>query len=387
MSEIVLRPSGAERWGNCAGSLQAQAPFPDVETEAARAGTAAHWVWGDWLLKYRDGGKLKPLSEYEGDLAPNGVIVDADMCDGAQIYVDDILRTMESMGSETYVLLIEQAVHMPRIHPQNKGTLDTAIYYPASRRLFLYDYKHGHDQCAVEDNLQLADYLEGLSALLGIDDQHTAVTTKIVQPFCYTSSGPIQSETFTLSDKRGLWNKLAANGAEALGPNPTLSTGKWCRHCKAVGVCSAARQAGYGLMRLVREPYAMDAMEGEDVAREYDALKEGLAVGKKRLDALEQDLVARLQRGETVGKVLSTSKGRENYTLPADQVVRLLGQLGVDAAKPGVLTPNQVRAATPAELKPAVSLVLDKIVRRSAGTMTLTKGDNTRASRAFKPRN
>lgn len=382
----TLAPSSAEQWGHCAGSVKAQAAFPDLDSEQSREGTAAHWVVSETLEAFKRGAVVL-CSAYEGQQAPNGVIIDEKMTEGAQIMVDSVVSTCQRWHCEGD-LCIEQRVHMPNIHPtENWGTLDASLYLPHRNVLYIWDYKHGHRDCQAEGNLQLVDYLAGLVEkyqIDGITDQQTTVVARIVQPFCYYAKGPIKDWVFKLSDLRGYWNKLHAQAHEALSDNPRLNTGRWCRDCKAVGVCSAARMMGYNFVDMVNEPYQMDDMTGADLAVERSILEDGLAVAKARLEAIEDELTHRVQRGETdSGLGLEASKGREQWTIPTKQVLTLCGSLGVDARKEAVKTPKQTRDAAPKEVRPMLEQIMAKVVRRPAGKLKLVPADDTKAARAF----
>src|SRR3546814_2922085 len=78
---IELRPSGAGRWVNCPASPRIEAPFPDVESEDAKEGTAAHWVAAQVL-----GGHMQ-LEELTDRAAPNGVIVTGEMVEHVESYI------------------------------------------------------------------------------------------------------------------------------------------------------------------------------------------------------------------------------------------------------------------------------------------------------------
>ena len=103
----LLPPSSAGQWGNCSGSAIAQASVPNVETEANRIGTATHWVGESTLAVWKvdRSGKLL-CSDFIGKAAPNGVVIDRDMAEGAQVYVDDVLQVAQKHGG-LRALLIE----------------------------------------------------------------------------------------------------------------------------------------------------------------------------------------------------------------------------------------------------------------------------------------
>lgn len=382
----TLAPSSAEQWGHCAGSVRAQVPFPDLASEQSREGTAAHWVVSEALQAFKTGGETS-CSAYEGRQDPDGTVIDEKMVEGAQIMVDSVLATCRRWGLRGD-LRVEQRVRMPMIHPNaNWGTLDASLYVPEHNALYIWDYKHGHRDCSAENNLQMANYLAGLVDLYQIDgilDQQITVVARIVQPFSYHAAGPVKDWLFKLSDLRPVWNNLQAKAYEALSDSPRLTTGRWCRDCKAVGVCSAARTAGYSFVDVVNAPYEMDAMRGSDLAVERSILQDGLAVAKARLEAIEDELTHRLQKGETDSQLaLETSRGREQWTIPPKQVLMLCGQLGIDASKEATKTPRQTRDAAPKEVKPMLEAVMASVTRRPAGKIKLVPASGSKAARAF----
>jgi len=388
MSEHApLAPSSSEQWGHCSGSVAAQADMPDLSSEQAREGTAAHWVMSETLLNHQDttrGGWLA-CHQFIGSKAPNGVIIDDKMAEGAQVHVDDVLEVCWRFNALPD-LLIEHRVRMPRIHEQNWGTLDSALYLPDRALLFIWDYKHGHRE-AKPDGLQLFDYLAGLAEKFGINgelDRQTRVVSRIVQPFCYYARGPVREWAGFLSDLRGVWNQLYAKAHEVFA-GPTLSTGPWCRDCKAVGKCSAARRAGYNYIDMVNEPYAMDAMDAADLAVERGILVDGLSTAKARLDAVEDELQHRIRGGQVgTGLALETGSGRLEWSVPPAQARALASQFGVDAAKDAVLTPTQTLALAPKEIRPHLKATMEKLTRRPAGKLKLVPAEESIGSRAFK---
>ena len=129
MSEHAPLPaSGAPIWGNCSGHILARADYPDFETEDTRRGTAGHWVAAVVLQSYTatDGRPLLNCAKLVGQTAPNGYVIDDEVADGAQVYVDDVLQVCQQTGG-LRSLLIEHRVFMPEIHQHNWGTLDTAL--------------------------------------------------------------------------------------------------------------------------------------------------------------------------------------------------------------------------------------------------------------------
>jgi hypothetical protein len=363
---------------------------PNLETEKTRAGVAAHWVFAMVLLNFQ-GKREGPLtcSAYIGETAPNGVIIDDEMAEGAQIFVDDVLQVAQKHGA-LQSMLVEHRVSMPHIHSQNWGTLDTAIVLWKDGQviaIFLWDYKHGHRENKAKDNLQLIEYAEGLRNELGINgsqDQHITVIFRIVQPFCYHATGPIDEWICKLSELRPYVNRLEAKAREAFG-NPQMSTGLHCRDCPGVYPCSARRKADYNLIDVANGPYEMDNMSGADLAVERRILSDGLAAAKARLEAIEDNLAHRIGQGETdTGLALAATYGNLAWTIPLEQANALATQFGFNISKFAVKTPTQAKQAAPKEMKSAFEQVIKTVTKRPPGALKLTNADNTIAARAFK---
>lgn len=378
-----LAPSSAEQWAHCSGSVAAQAALPNPESEATRNGTAAHWVIEQTLCA-----RSRSCSALIGLKAPNGVVIDEVIAEGAQMLCDDVAAVVDRFGAWLHVR-VECRVDAPRIHPQNWGTPDVWLYVRDHDLLFLWDYKHGRRKVKARGNLQLANYLAGLADFHQIDgyaEQQTRVVARIVQPYCYDPEGPVREWGGRLSDFRPYWNQLH-DAAERVFSTPALSTGAHCRDCRAVGICSAARQAAYNLIDVAEQPYQMDAMSGRDLAVERALLTDGLAAATSRLEAIEDELRERVTRGETdSGLTLGSAPGRLEWSIPDAQAIALAGQLGVDIGKTVALTPTQAKAAAPKAVRPMLEQILKDVTRRPAGALKLIPQSETIGARAFSVR-
>lgn len=394
-AHAVLAPSSAPQWGHCSGSVAAQAAIPSHDTQETREGTAAHWVGAEVLINRRamvtTGICAGPTdcADFKGHTAPNGVVVDDKMVEGAAVWVEDVSDVCSRFNA-WHLLVIEHRVYMPRIHPQNWGTLDASLWLPERALMFLWDYKHGHRQAKVFENLQLVDYAEGRVQELGIDgfvEQGARIVMRIVQPFCYTATGAVQEWACKLSDLRPYWNQLSHKAHEAFN-DPKLTTGPWCRDCRAVGRCSAARAAGYSMIAVVNAPYEMDAMDGPSLALEYEQLEAGVTAAKARLEALADELEHRIRGGDaTTGLTIEVGYARLGWTVPPAQAIAMAAQFGVDASKLDVQTPTQVKKLVRPELREPFEQVLKQFASRPPGAVKLVPLKETRGARAFANRN
>lgn len=383
----TLAPSSAPQWGNCSGSMLANMNAPDLDSEESLKGEAVHWVGEDCLRKWKDpDGGAHSCFEWVGSKAPNGVVIDEEMAEGAQVFVDDVLSVAQEHGALRN-MLIEHRVAMPQIHALNWGTLDCCIPVMDKGLIYLWDYKNGHRENRAKGNLQLINYTAGMINDLNIDgkaDQHIRVILRIVQPFCYKTQGPVDEWSFMLSDLRPYFNQLHAKAHEAM-TNPTMSTGEWCRDCAAIRTCSAARRANYNLIDYVNEPYEMDAMDGATLAVERKILMCGLVSAKARLEAIEDDLHHRITGGAIdTGLALQSKSGNLAWSIPPEQAIALASQFQGDIAKNAVLTPTQAKSRVPSELRGQFEQVLKTVTRRPSGGLKLIDADDTIGARAFK---
>jgi hypothetical protein len=358
---------------------------PQFDTQASREGTATHWNGETVLRSFVDPGAPGPLlcSDLIGEEAPNGAVIDDKMAEGAQIWVDDVLAVCQEYGA-LQSMAIEHRVHMPQIHAENWGTLDTAVLVPDHGLLYVWDYKNGHREHSPVDHLQLIDYVFGLANEMRLPED-TTVILRIVQPFSYSSAGPVKEWRVQLSE---LYNRffehLRRMALEAL-TNPKMTAGTHCRDCAAVGRCPTARRAGYSVIAYLNEPYQIDTMTGADLAVERELLEVGETIIKARSKAIHDELTYRINGGATdTGLALESKFGNLDWSVPAAQAIALAGQFNADIAKPGVLTPTQAKAKVPVAMRPAFASVLKTVTARKSTGMKLINAEDTRTAQAFK---
>lgn len=373
-----LAPSSAPIWGNCSGSVLAQAVTPARESAAAREGTAAHWVISECLAA----GKTQ-CDSYLNLLAPNDVLIDDIILEGAQVMIDEVEAVCGAFSCRDR-LLIEHRVHMPQIHSENWGTLDAAVYLSNANKLFIWDYKHGHRDCPPKENLQLINYLAGLVELYSLNYPDLQVSFRIVQPFCYHADGPVKEWLVKLRDLGPYFDRLKTKALEAFSA-PRLTSGLWCRDCKVISKCPAVRKRHYNLIDVINDPCIMDEMDSTDLEIERDILLEGAATLRARLDAIEDELFYRIKQGENCGLALEAKNGRETWAIPLDQAKALFKTFGVDISKDGVLTPKQSVSKLPTSMRNSVRKFLSEFTKKDV-SLKLVKREDSLNCAAFKPK-
>lgn len=362
-----LAPSSAATRRQCPASKRMQELFPEAEeSQASKDGTAAHWAVSE-LLHGR--------SIDAGLVAPNGVMLDDEMCEAAEMCAEVVRRDIKQ-GS---IVRIEEMVNISMIHPHCWGTPDYAVFNP--RHLVLTDFKYGHRFVSEFENWQLIEYAEGLLPVFGIDggnDHETYVTMRIVQPRCYAGGSPVREWTVKASDLRGyanearLFESIAADEIDApmrVGPN--------CKDCSARHACPAAQRAAYDAMDLAQrsEPFELDPAALGVELRYIDRAIEHL---EARRTGLEAQVTIALRQGQAVPHWrLEQGYGRQRWTRPAPEIAALGDMMGVDIAPRKPVTPGQ---AEKAGLDPSVVAAYSE---RPLGEMKLKPVNEQGARRVF----
>lgn len=381
----ILAPSSAPQWGRCAGSVAANRNAPDVPNERTEGGTASHWVAEQLFLARGTADQIPP--EYLiGQVAPNGVVVDEEMVEGAQAYYDDVIETLNGVkDSRGEQLFIEERVYMPHIHEENWGTLDAALWVPSADILYIWDYKFGHREVDAVLNLQLIDYTAGIMQKCHLMNTSTTVVMRVVQPFCYHAPKPIREWRTTVQDLQFWWVKLRDKAKNALGEHPLMEAGKHCRDCAAVARCRTARRMCYSVIDYAREPYEINSLDGSDLAAERHILDVGQAVIKARLAAIEDQLHANIASGDiSSGLTIKAGEGRLGWSVPVPVVLALGSQFGADLSKDAVVTPTQAIKVVPSEMRSAFRQALPSITSRPSTGLKLIPAGDSPSARAFK---
>lgn len=307
--------------------------YPEAEeTPEQREGTAAHWAVEQVLRGH---------AVDVGVIAPNGWVLDQDMCDGAELMRQSIPERVRPLCR------IEQRVSMARaVHPDCWGTPDVQAYDPSSRRVHVVDYKYGHGYVEVIDNWQLVAYAAGVLDAYGLHDLDVTLELSVVQPRCWHKTGHVRRWTVPASSLRGPWNRLMMAAETAVGDDPPLNPGEHCRNCKARHACPALHKDVTRIHDLTERAVPLEmpdnalAFEVRDLRRLADLLQ-------ARLTGLEADAEARLRGGKRLpGLALESGSSALAWTAPAATVINLGRIYGLDLAKPPApITPTQARKA------------------------------------------
>lgn len=211
------------RWENCPGSVRQNAGVPDGPSSPyAQEGTVAHDIAALMLL---------------GNPAPSET--EPEMLEAVSVYVD-LVR------SDPGTLWVEQRLDLSSLYPGLFGTADAITWDAQSRRLRVYDYKHGAGvPVEVEDNAQLMYYAVGAARNLARDP--LIVELIIVQPRCYHPKGPVRRWSCDAAHLRAFEERLLIAARRTEDPAAPLNPGAWCRWCKSASSCSALERGATAL--------------------------------------------------------------------------------------------------------------------------------------------
>lgn len=380
----VLPPSSAKIWGKpggCTGWVGMSQMVPDLsdDNEDAKAGEASHEA-GELLIRKATRADVGPVLNI-GDTATNGVIVDREMLESAEMYAENVLTELSNRivkGAISYA--IEDRLTISRVHELCFGTPDMWLYDPNSNELFIWDYKFGHLIIEAFENWQAICYLAGLLPYLGIDgqlDQKTTVRVRIVQPRASHPEGPIREWSFPASEVRGKINVLEANAKIAMSPAATLQTGSQCRRCHARHACPEALKAGMSFYEMAGAPVPVElspeslGLQNAIVTRAIEQLK-GLKTGyDEQIKALQKSGIV------VPGWGLEPAVGHETWSRPVEEVIQLGDLMGQDLRKLGAITPNQARKLG------IDNAVITAYSHKPNAGFKLVQDDGTKARRIF----
>lgn len=365
---------------NCAAAPRLQSFFPEPENEDTKAGDASHWAGACMLTSQ---------SIKIGSLAPNGVIVDAEMFEGAEMWADNVIYSLSAFPQPWQEgLHVEERIVNDALHPtHNFGTPDSwavRAMAGALQTVFLDDYKFGHAVVDVFENWQLIGYAAKICqaiGLNGLDDQNTYFQFRIIQPRAYHRDGPVRTWTIKASDLRPYFNRLRSRFAEAVGPNPLATPGRWCKtqYCSAAHACEALQRA---VGHVADEAYIgrADVLTPADVGIELYHLERAKAMLDARVDGLREQAKMLIEAGESVPNfVLQRGKGRR--IVPDHLVAQFImagDVFGKDLRKPlKAITPLQAIA------KNVPEEALAPFIENQPGEAKLTLDSELQPARIF----
>lgn len=371
-----LRPSSAHRWVKCPASVQMQEAFPETEeSEPAREGTAAHYV-GEQVLISAQSTSLKLCSDFIGQFAPNGVMIDETMCDAANDYVMDVMKVCQAGGLLRSVQ-IEQGVKIGRVHAtENEGTPDCWVFNSVNRTLDVWDFKYGFGIVEAFENWQLIDYAVGIIDQLGDSDLQLTVNIRIVQPRSYHADSTIRVWTVQASELRTYANELHHQGALALTDNPPAKSGEHCKNCSAFFSCQTAHRSSLNSID-VGGSMAIEVIPNDQLKLHRETLQRASKAIEQRLKAIDGQIEGLIEQGQIVdGLALDNPPGSLKWIKPEADILMMGQMLGVELGSIKLKTPTQCK-------KLIDEAVIKGYSAHSKSKTKIVNSENTKAAKVF----
>lgn len=330
MTTPVTRASAASRWMNCPEAAWLEQLYPDIESEEAREGTAAHEM-AELVLN----GTVTLPEELVDRAASNGVIMTAEMIDPVQMYVDHV-------RSHNVGYWVEESISIEVRDGTVTGRCDGAAFCFDTNTGVLYidDFKYGYGPVEIFENWQQIIY--GIGMYLKIGNAVKAVTMSIIQPRGYHHDGSIRSWTITI-DQLNEYFKTLVNGVTAvISPDRKCISGSWCRYCKVLSFCPAAKAAG---MNAVDVTYAAlpDTDTPEQIAALMDTLTRASNAIKHTMSAINARAEAMIQNGQPIpGYVFTPGTGKTKF-IDEQQAIDTAACFGVDITEQKTVTPAEAK--------------------------------------------
>ncbi len=217
MAHSPIGASSMYRWEACPGSVKLSEGIESKSSSYAEEGTRAHEFAAEWL---------------KTGIIPDGM--DDETAEAVQVYVEAVIASCKLKAGHT--LLVEQGFDLSEIYPGAFGTSDAIVYFPKTKSLLVFDYKHGQGiPVEVNNNRQMLYY--GLGALMNFKFPVDEVVLVIVQPRCFHPDGPVRSWSVTPLEVLDFAADLFEAAKKTADPNAPLNPGDHCRFCPAAGIC------------------------------------------------------------------------------------------------------------------------------------------------------
>lgn len=334
----VLPPSGASAWSKCPMWVTMNRNYPQGDTPESLEGTAAHWAFAELL----EGNII-----CEGLIAPNGVIITEEMVEGAELMAETVRSRMpENLFGKPKV---EQALTISCIHELCWGTPDVWGFSLSPFVLEVIDYKFGHRFVDEFENDQGVAYIAGaldevariMNKPIGALDQMLVVNFTVVQPRCFYRGSSVRTWSVKASDLRGHINKLAMASYAALDRYPISVTNSECRDCPGKHSCEALQLAAYSDAEYAVKSSPIE-LSPEAASLELKMLERSLERLQSRVEGMREVVSLYIKQGKrTPWHRSEQGYSRQQWTLPAEQVIAIGKLMNVDLAKVGVKTPKQ----------------------------------------------
>ena len=310
----LISPSGAERWFNCPASLWLSRNEPDQPSEYAAEGTTAHAL-AEYCFKFNRPAK----NLIGGRTVVNAIIVDDEMSDAIQHYVDTV-NGIKSTMTDVLVFDVEQRLDFSELldlstnintantgyKPEKSfGTADVVLL--GDGWLQVHDLKYGKGvRVSAENNKQLLIYALAAYYYYSLGCEINKISVHIHQPRLnhYSEFTVTPDELFEfgkqLKEKAGAAYNIYVNGPQSA--DDFCAGESQCRFCKAAGKCETLSNHVAETVNADFENLdeaciqQVDTLDSEELSNKFRSI--GLI--KSWITAVETRVQSELQHGNPV---------------------------------------------------------------------------------------
>lgn len=381
--------SGADRWIECPGSVQAQAPFPNETSIYAAEGTAGHEVASMCLQDGNDAETFVGRSIVVKDW-PERVEITEEIADAVQVYLDAIRTDKAERGGK---LVVERSFNLDFLDSEFWGTTDCGRL-GTDNVLSIYDLKLGKGKAvevvdaAGNPNRQLCYYALGFINTMPATFRALIeeVELVVVQPRRPHKDGPVRRTRVRADQLLDYCQDLVTAAELARSANPPRKAGDHCGFCRAAGTCPTLRDKA---LAAAQADFDDDVVQniGHNGPPPEEMSNEQLGALLDMADLIEMWIGAVRARAETVanggghipGYKLVAKRAVRRWKGSDDDVKLMLSlDFGLDEntyIEQKLKSPAQVEKALPKPERVALEALYDKV---SSGTK-LAKVDDPRA--------
>lgn len=179
----ILSPSGAHRWLTCTPSARFELDYPDSESEAAREGTLAHYLYEVMILRLLGRMKERDYDKAIAEIKKNDLYDPSmwDYCESFTNYVMEQYVFAKENSPFGALIYIEEWLDLREWVPESDGTGDTVIVFHGGIRLI--DFKYGKGVLvSAQENKQCMLYGLGAYEKFGMLFQINRIEMTIYQP-------------------------------------------------------------------------------------------------------------------------------------------------------------------------------------------------------------
>jgi len=371
----ALGASSSHRWINCPGSVRLYEKLEQVEgqpSEHAIEGSAAHAL-AERCLKME-----KLPSTYLGTAIYGDVVVDSDMIEAVTMYLDVCYEAAVSAA-----IWVEQQFSLDALDPPAPmfGTADFIAYKLNEKLLRVVDLKYGKGVFVdVVDNPQLMYY--ALGALLLLEkmmpgSEVSKVQLTIVQPRIDHVDGKVRTIEYTLEELQEFALDLLDAAERTTDPNAPLSTGSWCRWCRAAPICVAkaneslaVAQQEFGVTEQSGPP-APETLSPEELQWVLERIPD-LEEWARQVRAHATEV---LESGGAVPGFKLVNKRAYRHWTSEDELCEWAGEIGL---KPSDIQNHEFMSPAQLEKKLGKNRIPDDIIEKRSSGVTLAEESDPR---------